>query len=46
MASSSRLLYEVKGFAKDSFNFDTIGLYLQDEWFMSEEDEINLVLRS
>lgn len=45
MVSSSELLYEVRDYYRDSFNFDTIGFYIQDEWFITDKDEINLVLR-
>ncbi len=45
MHSSSRYLYNTRDFPKDSFEFDTLGAYVQDEWFISEKDELNLVLR-
>jgi len=45
MHSKSNFLYEVNNFFRDSFNFETLGFYLQDEWFISEKDELNLVLR-
>lgn len=45
MNSDSRFLYRVNNFFRDSFSFDTFGLYVQDEWFISDRDELNLVLR-
>lgn len=45
MDSSSFTLYEKNNYFKDSFDFDTLGIYLQDEWFITDQDEINLVLR-
>jgi hypothetical protein len=45
MRSSSDYLYNLQGYKRDSFQFKTIGFYVQDEWFISEQDELNLVLR-
>ncbi len=45
MNSDSKFLYRVNDFYRDSFTFDTLGVYLQDEWFISDRDELNLVLR-
>lgn len=45
MSSSSEKLYTIENFKRDSFKFKTYGLYLQDEWMMSDQDELNLVLR-
>jgi outer membrane receptor for ferrienterochelin and colicins len=45
MSSSSEYLYKVNNFFQDSFHFDTLGAYVQEEWFLSEKDELNLVLR-
>ena len=45
MDSSSKYLYEVKKYKSDSFTFKTLGAYLQDEWIISDKDELNLILR-
>lgn len=45
MTSTSDYLYNVNNYFRDSFNFKTLGLYIQDEWFISDKDEISLVLR-
>lgn len=45
MNSSSKFLYLVNDFYRDSFTFDTLGVYIQNEWFISDKDELNLVLR-
>jgi outer membrane receptor for ferrienterochelin and colicins len=45
MASSSDYLYQVNNFKRDSFKYETLGFYIQDEWFLSKHDELNLVLR-
>lgn len=45
MNSSSEYLYKVSGYKSDSFKFKTIGAYIQDEWFISDKDELNLILR-
>lgn len=45
MNSDSKFLYGVNDFFKDSFTFDTLGVYLQDEWIVSDRDEVNFVLR-
>lgn len=45
MSSSSEFLFAVNDFYRDSFEFDTLGIYLQDEWFISQKDELNLVMR-
>ena len=45
MKSSSEYLYNVSGYKKDSFSFDTVGAYIQDEWIITDRDELNLILR-
>ena len=45
MTSSSDKLYTLNNFNRDSFQLDTLGFYIQDEWFISTKDELNLVLR-
>jgi outer membrane receptor protein involved in Fe transport len=45
MISKSKTLYQTNNFPKDDFEFDTLGLYIQDEWIKSEKDEFNFVLR-
>jgi outer membrane receptor for ferrienterochelin and colicins len=45
MISSSDKLYITNNYNRDSFQLDTFGVYLQDEWFISSKDELNLVLR-
>jgi outer membrane receptor for ferrienterochelin and colicin len=45
MLSSSNTLYTLNNFNRDSFQLDTLGFYVQDEWFISPNDELNLVLR-
>lgn len=45
MHSDSDYLYNVSGYKNDSFKFRTLGAYVQDEWFISEKDELNLILR-
>lgn len=45
MRSSSEFLYKVNNYKRDSFNFKTMGFYVQDEWFISDKDELNLILR-
>lgn len=45
MNSDSEFLYQVNDYFRDSFTYDTVGVYLQDEWFISDVDELNLVLR-
>lgn len=45
MHSRSDVLFKQNNFAKDSFNYETLGFYIQDEWFLTEKDEINLVMR-
>lgn len=45
MRSDSEYLYRVNNYKRDSFQFDTAGLYLQDEWYISDKDELNLILR-
>ena len=45
MRSHSEFLYNVQGYKRDSFQFKTYGLYLQDEWYISDIDELNLILR-
>lgn len=45
MRSSSEYLYRISKYKRDSFKFKTYGLYLQDEWFVSDNDELNLILR-
>lgn len=45
MISKSEFLFDIEGMKADSFKFETHGLYLQDEWMMSDQDELNLVLR-
>lgn len=45
MFSQSKVLYNASNFPRDNFEFDTLGAYIQDEWFISEKDELNLVLR-
>lgn len=45
MFSNSKVLYLENSFPRDSFEFDTLGAYIQDEWFITEKDELNLVLR-
>ncbi len=45
MRSSSEYLYNFSGYKRDSFAFDTIGAYVQDEWIISDKDELNLILR-
>lgn len=32
-------------FVSDSFNYDTLGFYIQDSWYVQEDLEINLALR-
>lgn len=45
MHSQSDVLFKQNNFAKDSFNYETLGFYIQDEWFLSAQDEVNFVLR-
>ncbi len=45
MNSSSDFLYGLMDYKKDSFSFKTLGFYIQDEWYLSERDELNLILR-
>ncbi len=45
MSSYSDFLYKDNDFSKDSFKFKTYGLYLQDEWMATANDEFNFVLR-
>lgn len=45
MRSSSDYLYNVSHYKKDSFQFKTVGLYIQDEWYISDNDELNLIVR-
>lgn len=45
MSSYSDFLYKDNNFSKDSFQFKTYGLYLQDEWMATANDEFNFVLR-
>ena len=46
MRSSSAYLYDLMNYKKDSFQFKTHGFYLQDEWYLSDNDELNLILRA
>lgn len=45
MRSDSEYLYRVNNYKRDSFQFNTVGLYVQDEWYISEKDELNLIMR-
>lgn len=45
MNSFSRTLFRQNGFARDSFEYSTLGAYVQDEWFVTPRDELNLVVR-
>jgi outer membrane receptor for ferrienterochelin and colicins len=45
MCSSSDYLYKMSGYKSDSFKFTTAGAYIQDEWYISDKDELNLILR-
>lgn len=45
MKSNSEYLYNVSNYKKDSFKFKTLGFYIQDEWLVTDSDELNLVLR-
>lgn len=45
MNSQSDYLYNFSGYKSDSFKFKTLGAYIQDEWYISEKDELNLILR-
>jgi outer membrane receptor for ferrienterochelin and colicins len=45
MRSSSDYLYTLQNYKRDSFQFKTLGVYIQDEWYISENDELNIVLR-
>lgn len=45
MKSNSEYLYKVSNYKRDSFKFKTYGAYVQDEWIITENDELNLILR-
>ncbi len=46
MTSNSDVLFRMNDFKRDSFKFDTLGMYIQDEWTISGRDEINIVFRA
>nr|BDT27214.1 TonB-dependent receptor [Bacteriovorax sp. HI3] len=45
MQSDSAYLYDLMNYKKDSFAFKTMGMYIQDEWYLTDKDELNLILR-
>jgi outer membrane receptor for ferrienterochelin and colicins len=45
MHSQSKVLYGTQDLARDSYNYETLGFYIQDEWLLNARQELNLVLR-
>lgn len=45
LKSESEKLYGIEGLQRDNFKHQTLGVYLQDEWFLSDKSELSLALR-
>lgn len=45
MSSESDYLYRNQNFYRDSFDYNTLGFFIQDEWFVTSKDQLSLILR-